>query len=1171
MKKLLTLISIIGLQLLLSLSASAQDWVEMMKNPDVNFFEVQKSFNRYYVKKDRQIERQRKKMSKRLGEGVHQEEIEVPGFAQYKRWEWFMSPRVDQNGNRFDPSLTWRESNRYKQQFGVASAGNWTIIGPTSTIPAGGGAGRLNFVRFEPGNNNTIYVGSPAGGLWKSTNGGQTWSTNTDQLSQVIGCSDLAIDPTNVNTMYLATGDGDGGDTYTVGILKSTDGGNSWNPTGLSFYMANTRQISKILIDPNNTSTLLVASSAGIYRSTDAGATFSLIQAGAFKDMEFKPGDPNVVYACGTEFYRSANNGQSWTKISSGIAAATAIGRMAIAVTPADPNYVYILSAKAASDYGFEGIYKSTNSGATFTKVTTSSPSNILGWNSGGNDTGGQGWYDLGFAASPANRDEIITGGVNIWKSTNGGASFTLNAHWTGSGAPYVHADIHDLIYIDATTYFAGCDGGIFKNTSGSWSDLSDGLEIGQMYGFGQSSSNPNLLLQGWQDNGTNRYNGSWQQVMGGDGMLCFIDYSNDLNMWGSQYEGSLNRSTNGGNSWSNATGNISETGAWVTPWSQDPVNPGLIYAGFVNMFKSSNGGQTWTQISNFTGTNTIVTFAVSPANNQIIWVSRAGGLQRSTNGGTNWTSITNVPPGTISSIACSNTDPNKVWITYSGFNNSNKVFQSNDQGLTWINLSGSIPNIPVNCIEYVNNSNDALYIGTDVGAFYKDASQSVWQPFSNGLPNVIVSELHIQYAIGKIRASTYGRGMWESDLYVPGSYPPVSAFGASQNISCPGAAIQFNDFSAGQPATWAWSFPGGNPSSSSLQNPMVYYNQPGAYPVTLVTTNANGIDTSTSVNFIQIASSSQADPVTVGTSFCSSGTVNLSATGSGTGTLRWWDSPGGGNILATGSTYSPVVNGTTTFWVDEELPPGLSDITGEAGTSIGAGAYFTANDIRGMYFDVLNPIILQTVEVYSNSAGNRTIEIIDGQGNTYADTTVFIPASPNAPYTVPLNFTIYPGTNYFIKCRGLVDLYRNSAGATYPYLSTSVNITGSNAGTPGYYYFFYFWSYTEISCNTGRTPVTAVDTCATVGLEDVFGGNNLDIFPNPSKGIFTVQFSNSSSNEISLNITNSLGSSVARSIIPAAGGIYRREFDLSEQSKGIYFLHLTDGKQSITRKLNIQ
>ncbi|MBL7922740.1 MAG: T9SS type A sorting domain-containing protein [Bacteroidia bacterium] len=1156
----------------LSSGLYAQNWVEMMKDPDVNFYDVQKAFNRYYVKKDRQIERQKRRMSKRANEGVHEEEIEVPGFAQYKRWEWFMAPRVSQNGERFDPATPYREYEKYRQQLGTANAGNWTLIGPTTSIPTGGGAGRLNFVRFDPTDPNIIYVGSPAGGLWKSTNGGLNWSTNTDQLSQVIGCTDIAIDPTNTNVMYLATGDGDGGDTYTVGILKSTDGGLSWNTTGLSYFMANTRQISRLLIDPNNTSTLLAATSAGIFRSTDAGATFSLVQPGSFKDMEFKPGDPATVYTAGTEFFRSTNNGQTWTKITTGLATSANVGRMAIAVSPHDASYVYVLAAKPATDYGFEGIYRSTNSGLSFVKVTTSSPANVLGWNSNGGDTGGQGWYDLAIAASPVNKDEIIVGGVNIWRSTNGGSSFTLNGHWTGSGAPYVHADVHDLVYTSGTTYFAGCDGGIFKTTNGgsSWTDLSDGLQIGQMYGFGQSTSNPSLLLQGWQDNGTNRYNGGWQQVMGGDGMLCFIDWNNDQNMWGSQYEGSLNRSTNGGASWSPATGGINETGAWVTPWSQDPVTAGTIYSGFVNLWKSTNGGVSWTKISNFSNASNMTTFTVSPADNQVIWVSKPGGFYKTSNGGATWSTISNVPPGTITGIACHNSDPNKAWITYSGFNNSNKVFQTTDQGLSWTNLSGSIPNIPINCIAYENNSNDGLYIGTDVGAFYKDAGMSVWQPFSNGLPHVIVSQLSIHYASGKIRASTYGRGMWESGLYVPGSYPPTSAFGSSLQISCPGSAVQFNDYSAGQPTSWNWSFPGGNPSTSTQQNPLVVYNSAGTYPVTLITANANGIDTTTTLNYISIASSSQADPVTSGDVRCGPGPVNLSATGSGTGTLRWWDAPGGGNLLNTGSSYSPSINGTTTFYVDEELPPGITDYTGEAFTGIGAGAYFTANDIRGLYFDVLNPILLQSVEVYSNSAGNRTIEIIDAMGNTYADTTIFIPASPSNPVTVNVNFTIYPGNNYFIKCRGLVDLYRNSAGATYPYTSTSVNITGSNAGTPGYYYFFYFWTYQEIACNTGRSACVALDTCSTQGLPDLFSANALDVYPNPSTGVFSLEFNATVPDDYQVLISNAIGEKVFAYTLQDFAGEHRRSIDLSHLSKGLYLIQVSNGEKSISRKLNV-
>ena len=223
---------------------------------------------------------------------------------------------------------------------------------------------------------------------------------------------------------------------------------------------------------------------------------------------------------------------------------------------------------------------------------------------------------------------------------------------------------------------------------------------------------------------------------------------------------------------------------------------------------------------------------------------------------------------------------------TYSGFTNTNKVFQTNDQGATWINLSASIPNIPVNCIVYQNNTADGLYIGTDVGIFFKDSTMNVWQPFFNGLPNVIVSQLAIHYPTGKIRAATYGRGLWESDLYAPGTYAPTAAFGSSKKISCSGAAIDYADYSAGQPTSWLWSFPGGNPSTSTLQNPTVVYNTPGTYSATLVSTNANGTDSVTYSNFINIATSIAPDPQTTGGVRCGPGPVALSASGSGNGKI---------------------------------------------------------------------------------------------------------------------------------------------------------------------------------------------------------------------------------------------------------------------------------------------
>ena len=1153
--------SILLIAVLFTSSLLAQDWVKMMQDPGTNFYDVQNAFNKYYTKYENKIEKEKKKLRKEKGEVFKEGELEVPGYEMYKRWEWFMQPRVSQTGERFAPDAAWKAMENYKKGYNTFAAGSWTLIGPTTTS-ALAGAGRLNFITVDPSNSSSLWTGSPGGGLWHSTNGGASWSTNTDWTAQVIGYTDLAIDPNNTSVMYAATGDGDGGDTYSVGLLKSTDGGTTWNTTGLSFSMGAYRQLSRVLIDPSNTSNILVATSAGIYRSTDAGATFTQVQSGSFKDMEFKPTTPATVYACGTEFYRSTNSGATWTKITTGLPVAANVQRMAIAVSAASVNTIYLVAMKATT-YDIEGFYKSTAATPSFSKVSTPA-------------IGNQGFYDLALAANPSNAQEVMLGGqTQFLKSTNGGTS------WANTDVSYTtHVDYHCVIYTTSTTCYVTSDGGIWKSTNngGSWTDLSNNLVISEMYGFGHSSTNANLMITGWQDNGTNIKSGaSWNATYGGDGMLSFISWGNDQSMWCSQYNGTFEHSTNGGGSWPPMSG-ITETCPWVTECNEDPVTAGTVYAGCANVWKAT--GTTFTKLTgNLAGTSTvsITSIAVSPANNQVIWAAKGGILYKTTNGGSSWTAISTLPSGTITDIVCHPSDANKAWVCFSGFSNANKVFQTTTQGTSWTNLSASLPNIPMNCMVIDKNGNDALYVGTDVGVFYKDASMTVWQPFYGtpslgGLPNVIVTQLNIFYGSpSMLRASTYGRGMWETTLYQPGSYAPDANFGADKMIGCPGLGVQFSDWSAGQPTSWSWSFPGGNPSSSTQQNPFVAYNTPGTYAVSLTVTNSISSDSQTYNNYITVSNSANAAPTASGKNYCGTppSSVTLTATPSAPGTVRWWNQPAGGTILGTGNSYTtPAISGTTTYYVDEAFSTSNIDVVGEIDNTIGAGAMFSANDIRGLYFDVLQPIVLNSVQVYCNSTGLRTIEIIDANGNMVTDTTLNITANPTNLQTVTINRTLYPGTNYFIKFRGLVDCYRNSAGASYPYTSSAVNITNSNAGAPGYYYFFYNWTYTQIVCNTGRTAVTVTDTCTSIGINDLFVTNHLDVYPNPNSGVFTTSFNVTNTDNYTVKITNELGQIVYEEKLDNFSGTYSKKIDIASYRKGVYMLSVSNSKNETVKKV---
>lgn len=897
MKKSLVMLGLI----LVSKNYFGQKWVDMSTQPNANLYEIQKEFEKSFEGKDLSIK--------------------STGYKIFKRWEYFVAPRVYPTGNLSvmnqatknyadylaQNNINGVNSNKFTNNNNSVMSATWVAVGPIGA-PTGSvfglprKAGRDNFVTFHPTNPSIIFVGAAGGGLWQTTNGGTSWTTNTDDLP-VVACSDLAIDPTNTNIMYLATGGGnDLLSAYPVpsdGVYKTTDGGVTWVPSGLGFTLNQNRVVHKVVLDPTNSQIVFAATNVGIFRSTNAGTTWSTVASFNCWDLKFHPTNPTILYASGTAFYRSTNSGTSFTIVSSGVPTSGS-NRMNIAVTPTNPSAVYVLASRS-SDSQFLGVYRSANDGVNFT--TASTTPNIIGNSCGGTSTGqGQGWYDLSIAASPINPNEIVVGGVNVWRSFDGGTNWTMIGCWN-SPNPYIHADIHELQYTSTGTLYSANDGGIFTYNGSQWVDITAQRNIAQIYKIGLSSLTPNKWITGHQDNGTNIKTGAnYVASLSGDGMDCFIDKTNDLYMFGEQFNGSLNRSTNGGVSWTPITTGITGAGGWVTPWKQDPISPNTLYAGFSQLFRSTNYGSNWTQVGTTGGGGTIVEFAVAPSNNQVIYVLYNGAIRKTTNGGTTWTNATNgVTGGSLTFITIDPTDPNTAWVTVSGYTAGSKVFQTVDGGATWMNISSNLPNLPANCSVYEPGSNDRIYIGMDVGIYYKDNSSTNWTLYNTGLPNAAIMDMEMSPAApGKIFAATYGRGVYEASV-IPVTAVPTPSFSYFGSV-CVGTSKTFVDNSTNTPTSWSWTVTpnvGVTFNSTTIQTPTVTFANPGTYTVSFMSSNSFGsgpVNTKT----ISVATTPTITLSVSSLTVCDQDPINVTA--SGATTYTW--SNGGGNSASV--TYIP-------------------------------------------------------------------------------------------------------------------------------------------------------------------------------------------------------------------------------------------------------------------------
>jgi len=681
------------------------------------------------------------------------------GYKPFKRWENHWKNFLLDDGTIATPNMIWK-AWEHKQEMAKSSVSNWNSVGPYTTNVKTG-QGRVNTFIIDPNNSNTFYVGAPSGGIWKSTNSGVNWTPLSDQIPQ-IGVSGIAIDPNNSNIIYIATGDDDARDTYSVGVLKSVDGGNNWNKTGLDFS-ATISISNEIYIHPDNSNIVWVSTNQGFYKSTDAGVNWNRRISSNVLDFKLKPNDPNTIYAVSkSKFYKSIDGGETFAITTSNLPATS--GRFAVDVSPADPDVVYVLSANP--DNTFQGLYKSTDSGATFDK--TAEENDIFGGST-------QAWYDMALTVSPTNANIVFVGVLDIWASTNGGDSFTQkNRWWDPSEDSYTHADIHFLRYFNGKL-FAGTDGGIYvsSDNANSFDDLTENLNISQYYKISTAKSSASNIVGGLQDNGGFAYsNDTWYKYHGGDGMDCAVDPNDQNTYYGfTQFGSSLNVTFNGGvtegGTITNAPGSETDGssdrgGNWVTPLVAN--NQGVLYAGYSKLYKLNNNS--WEAVSANAFGGDLNNIDISPSDNDVIYVSKSEKLFKSIDAGVTFNEITFNFPGFISSFDINNQNSEIIYVSISGL--TGRVYQSIDGGDNWIDINKNLPDEPKLVIKHQNQSliND-LYIGTSIGVYHTNDNMTEWEVFDKNLPNAPVYDIEMNIEEKTITIGTYGRGVWQSPIEV--------------------------------------------------------------------------------------------------------------------------------------------------------------------------------------------------------------------------------------------------------------------------------------------------------------------------------------------------------------------------------------------------------------------
>lgn len=754
-----------------------------------------------------------------------------------------------------------------------SSMAPWTLIGPEKVWGEDGGrqGQQTNVYSITQcaTSPNVLYCGTEPGEVYRSLDAGLNWTlvTLNEQLDG--GVTAVCVDPNDSAKVFVGSGDL---------LMVSNDAGATWNTS----YVLNNLGVNEILVHPSNSNCVMFTSEKGFFKSNNGGQTWTQIYSQTCWDVKMRPNSPNHVYLLKTnpaqqmcEFYLSSDTGTSFTIQTAGWYSSTNSARFdggaRLAVSPDDPMrvYAYLIGDSKPNDFGYIGLYRSNNGGVNWSLPNgpdggpyTASHLNLAygspTW------TYNQGYYNCAIMADPNDADQVLIGGLNLYRTTDGGATFTSVAGYVG-GPLDIHVDMQDF-RVGVNGVWISNDGGIYYSTDFFTNDNQvrmDGVHGAEFWGFG-TGWNEDVMVGGLYHNGNIAYHenypaGEFLQLGGAEPASGYVNPGDNKQVYSSELGGVYLPTAIGLPLQWSSIGLWPNESYWAAESSEmkfDPTCYSIAWIGNENkLYKSTDGGGSYNLVYTF-GTQITARlsyFEICASNTKVMYVvqrpasGNIGKLWKTIDGGTTWVQLT-IPAGTSNRmlVTTSPSDEDSLWIAYPGGANGSKVFQSGNGGSTWTNLTTSLlDNQEGRSLLHVGATNGGVYYVTNTTVYYRNNTMSNWVIDNTGLP-VYMNTLYARpfYKEGKIRVSTYGRGVWENQFIDqpthPVAHPQVDKL--SYTINCDPDTFHFEDHSVlnHSGASWAWSFPGGNPTSSTQRNPDVVYATPGTYVVTLTVTDGS-------------------------------------------------------------------------------------------------------------------------------------------------------------------------------------------------------------------------------------------------------------------------------------------------------------------------------------------